>query len=241
MNRVLIISILTLAALSLILGQAIAKKKDQAQTAGTNRQIPIGWRARGPNPQDYEVSLDTKVYHGGKASGYIKSRGSATADGYGTLMQPMKADNYLGKRVRLSGYIKGSNVEGTAQLWMRVEDKQRVLLSFDNMDNRPITGTTDWKKYEIVLDVPENSLGIAFGLLLSGQGQVWIDDLELKVVGQDVTSTNMEEEVKADPQEMEKDRAADKEGFERKFESWRRGIQAALSEPQNLDFEASFH
>jgi hypothetical protein len=239
MNRFLIIALMLLWASSLILGQATAINKEQGKTASTNQRTPIGWRARGPNPQDYEMGLDTKVYHGGKASGYIKSKSSATPDTYATLMQPMKADNYRGQRVRLSGYIKGNRIEGTAQLWMRVEGEQRTLLSFDNMNNRPLEGTTDWKRYEIVLDVPKNSASIAFGLLLGGKGQVWIDDLELKAVGQDIALTNMEDEVKADPEEMEKERSADKEGFERKLESWRRALQTALSEPQNLDFEAS--
>lgn len=239
MNRFLIIAFMTLLMSSLILTQAAGKVKDQVQTESARQQMPIGWRARGPNPQDYEMGLDKGMFHGGKASGYIKSRASATPDGYGTLMQSIKADNYRGKRVRLSGYVKGRNIEGTAQLWMRVEGEQRTLLNFDNMNGRLIEGTIDWKRYEIVLDVPKNSVVIAFGLLLGGQGQIWIDDLELKAVGQDMASTNMEDEVKADPQEIEKERSEDKEGYERKLEGWRRSLQNAPSDPQNLDFEAS--
>ncbi|MGI0014919.1 MAG: hypothetical protein ACREBU_15975 [Nitrososphaera sp.] len=61
--------------------------------------------------------------------------------------------------------------------------------------------TFDWKKYEIFLDVPQDSVGIAFGILLNGQGQVWIDDLNLEVVGEDVPTTNLKvkQEVPEEP------------------------------------------
>ena len=39
---------------------------------------------------------------------------------------------------------------------------------FDNMRNRPIKGSTDWTMYEIILDVPENSYSMNFGILLAG-------------------------------------------------------------------------
>ena len=58
------------------------------------------------------------------------------------------------------------------------------------MQSRPIQGTRDWQKYEIVLDVPDNSLGIAFGFLLVGQGEGWVDDMQLEAVGQDVPTTD---------------------------------------------------
>ena len=35
-----------------------------------------------------------------------------------------------------------------AQLWMRLDGEQKTL-GFDNMDDRAVTGTTGWQKYEI--------------------------------------------------------------------------------------------
>ncbi len=51
------------------------------------------------------------------------------------------------------------------------------------MLNRPIKGTTDWTKWEIVLDVPSNATDIAFGVLLEGTGQVCFDDVHFEVAG----------------------------------------------------------
>jgi len=152
-------------------------------------ETPKGWFPAGSHPKDYEMSIDRDVSRSGKASASLKSIVPETG-GFGTLMQTFKADAFRGKRVRMSGYVKSREVKDWAGLWMRIDgSKSDEMLGFDNMQDRPIKGTTDWAKYEIVLDVPEQSGGIAFGILLGGRGQVWMDDLKFEVVGKDVATT----------------------------------------------------
>ncbi|HHV53911.1 MAG TPA: sigma-70 family RNA polymerase sigma factor [Firmicutes bacterium] len=153
-------------------------------------ELPKGWFAAGSHPKDYSMGVDKHVTHEGNPSGYIRSKVSEPA-GFGTMMQTFKADAFRGRRLRLSGYLKSENVEGWAGLWMRVDGPQRNTLSFDNMSNRPIVGTTGWTKYSLVLDVPESSLNIAFGILLAGRGQVWVAELQFDVVGDDVPTTDL--------------------------------------------------
>ncbi|MFT7463502.1 MAG: hypothetical protein ACI9EF_001846 [Pseudohongiellaceae bacterium] len=59
------------------------------------------------------------------------------------------------------------------------------------MGDRPLKGTTDWVRSEVVLDVPETTLGLAFGALLVGLGELWLADLQLEIVGEDVPTTNL--------------------------------------------------
>jgi hypothetical protein len=151
---------------------------------------PKGWLALGSDPNDYQSGVDREVYHSGTASGYLKSI-VEDADGFGNLMQEIQAKEYLEKRVKLSAYIKTENVEDWAGLWMRVTDKSREILCFDNMQDRPIGGTTDWAKYEVVLDVPGESETIAFGILLDGKGQIWVDDVALEEVEKNTALTGM--------------------------------------------------
>jgi hypothetical protein len=99
----------------------------------------------------------------------------------------IQARQYLGKRVRLSGYVKAEGVEGWSGLWMRV-DKEHEMLEFDNMQDRPIKGTSDWRTYDVVLDVPQGATGIAFGILLCGPGRVWLSGTKFEVVS-DATKT----------------------------------------------------
>jgi len=161
-----------------------------------------GWIAAGSYPKDYDMGIDFTTVHSGKASGYMKCQ-VAESQGFGTLMQTFRGSEYLGKRVRLSAYVKSEQVEEWAGLWMRVDGSNKPL-SFDNMQNRSIQGTTDWQRYEVVLDVPESSVAIAFGVLLAGKGQVWMDDFQFEVVGSEVPTTDipLDQHIHTSPQNL---------------------------------------
>lgn len=146
-----------------------------------------GWFLAGSTPQNYESGIDHAVTHDGRSSGYISST-VRSSEGFGTLMQMFKADDYRGKRLRLSAYVKTERVDSCG-LWMRIDGPGNEMISLDNMQNRPIHWTTDWQKVEVVLDVPQNSVDIAFGVLLQGAGRVWIDDIQFEAVGADISTT----------------------------------------------------
>ena len=147
-----------------------------------------GWAQYG-SAAGFRVGLDRSVAHSGTSSGHVTAR-SALPDGFGAMSQLVQADAYRGKRVRYSAYIKTRGVSGTAGIWMRV-DGNGGTMAFDNMQNRPIRGTTDWRLVSVVLDVPSDAVGIAIGLLLASPGEAWIDDASFEVVGTDVPETNM--------------------------------------------------
>lgn len=134
------------------------------------------------------MTIDRAVAHGGQGSASLKSTAPKTS-GFGTLMQTFSADMFHGKRVRLSGYVRANEVSDWAGLWMRVDGPRGEPLGFDNMQDRAVKGTSEWTKYAVVLDVPETAEAIAFGLLLTGRGQVWMDDLKFEVVSKDVPTT----------------------------------------------------
>jgi hypothetical protein len=149
---------------------------------------PGGWALAGSKPKSYETGTDKKVKHGGKASGYLKSK-DASIDGFGTLMQTISSSKYVGKRLRLSASVKTDNVADWSGLWMRIDGESKSSLAFDNMEDRAIRGTTDWKTYEVVLDVPKEATAVAFGVLVSGTGALWIDDVKLEPVSLSVPVT----------------------------------------------------
>ena len=95
-----------------------------------------------------------------------------------------------GQRVRFSGALKCERVENRVGLWMRVDGPQRQMVAFDNMAGRPVSGTTDWKRYEVVLDVPDEAQAIALGVLLVGKGKAWMSDFNVEVVGPEVETTD---------------------------------------------------
>jgi len=144
-------------------------------------EVPRGWIVAGDHPKDFEFSVDTREIYQQHPSALIASRPGVVSPGFGTLMQSINAENYRGTRLSLSGYLKTQDA-GRAQLWMRVDGSDRRVLSFDNMDDRPVVGTTDWSRYQIVLDVPQDSRVIAFGFLLMQKGKAWGGNFKLEKV-----------------------------------------------------------
>jgi hypothetical protein len=142
---------------------------------------------------NYEISSDKSVYHDGAASACLKSVEPKIKSNYdfGVITGALFPDSLKGKRVRMNGWLKTESITDWAGLWMRVDGKNwGQTYSFDNMWKRRIKGTTDWKKYEIVLDVPQQATSIYFGALLNGNGKLWLDEIKFDVVGNDVPSTS---------------------------------------------------
>jgi hypothetical protein len=90
-------------------------------------------------------------------------------------------------------WVKTEGVLGRVQPWMRIDGPNRLrgqTLGFDNACDRHIEGTTEWQEFAIVLDVPEKSTNIAFGIMLAGEGKLWLDDISFEEVGGDVLTTD---------------------------------------------------
>jgi hypothetical protein len=150
---------------------------------------PSGWTIAGSAPTHYVFALEASSPVKQSKSALIAAKPGATRNGFGTLMQMISAGNYRGSRVMFSGDLRTQRA-GRAQMWMRVDGAYHQVLAFDNMSSRPIKGTTRWKRYDVVLNVPKNSVAIAFGFLLGGPGKVWAADFRLKKVGDAVPTTS---------------------------------------------------
>ena len=105
-------------------------------------------------------------------------------------MQNMGTRPYLGKRLCMSLWVRTEEV-GYVSGWVRVDGRTKSeMLAFDNMCNRKLVGTHDWTKQEIVLDIPDESTNIGFGVIFSGQGKMWVDDVSFAVVDQTIPPTS---------------------------------------------------
>lgn len=152
--------------------------------------LPDGWFKTGSAPADYTMGLDGDVPFDGSKSAFIEGN-TAKSEGFATLMQTSSVAGYLGKRVQLTFYIKSQDVSGWSSGWFRIDGAPKETLAFDNMNNRQIKKTTDWTEYSIVLDVPKNATKMAYGLMLSGSGKVWFDNLKFEIVDKNTPVTDM--------------------------------------------------
>ena len=150
---------------------------------------PANWivssiHAAGTAPE-YDAVLDRTIFHSGEASGLLRST-TLNPAASGALMQAAQADSYQGKKVRFSAYIKSQDVAGWAGLWLRAEDARGHVVAFQNAitgrsgDNEPIIGNVEWHKVNMVVEIPVLAAAIYYGVQLSGQGSVWIDDASIK-------------------------------------------------------------
>jgi hypothetical protein len=187
------------------------------------RTIAPGWT--GPDSSDYEAGIDRKVFRGGRASLTIKAA-HAQAPNY-AVRQFIRADEYRGKRIRLSGYVRPGDAEQSA-LWLRVdmENGDYILdgmLGFAPQDGK--RGKGGWVQVMLVTDVPKDAIGIAYGARMSGKGQMWADDLALSVVDKGIMTNSIER------------RPFKGAGAKAAIQRIREEYAAAPVVPVNLDFE----
>ena len=155
-----------------------------------NENLSKDWFLAGSNTTSYKTGFDNLILQNGEKSAFIESTESKI-NGFGTLMQSCSAKEYLGKKVKMSGFIKTENISNWVGMWLRIDSKKNSDMKyFDNMRDRQIKGTTNWTKYEIILDIPTNSNSMNFGVLINGTGKVWFDNLSFEVVGKSTEKFN---------------------------------------------------
>jgi hypothetical protein len=101
-------------------------------------------------------------------------------------MQSIAATRYLDRRVRFSATVRAHEVTDWAGLWLRIDGPSGPL-TLDNMQDRPLRGSTDWTQAYIVLDVPQQATALHFGALLTGAGAL------------DLTRPRLQEDAEAVP------------------------------------------
>ena len=141
--------------------------------------VPRGWTGGPPGT----VFTDNKIVHGGQWSARLE-RNATSSNEFSTMSISIPMD-FTGSRIEWRGFLRTEEVSGYVGLWMR-EDGDAPGLAFDNMQQRQIKGTRDWTEYSNTLPLIPNAKQLFFGVLVSGTGKVWIDDLQLLVDGKPV-------------------------------------------------------
>ncbi|SHL31321.1 hypothetical protein [Flavobacterium xanthum] len=178
MQKIILITVIVLFSL-------LSKVNAQGVDAIKNSS---DWHYRGSKSESYEMGPVSGAEKNNQTVYKIKSIQSKT-NGFGTIMKTIKPDTFLGKTVKMTAYVKSENVKSWAGLWMRVDYYTAAVLAFDNMQRRPIKGTKDWTKYEVVLYVPTEATAISYGVLLNETGQIWFKDLAIEIVEDSLEET----------------------------------------------------
>jgi hypothetical protein len=140
---------------------------------------PGGWSG---GPAGTYVADDKVVHSGNWAARFERDAGSP---GPVSAIEKVIPMDFTGKRIELRGFLRTEAVRGFVALWMR-EDGEVPRLAFDNMPNQQVNGTSPWAEYSITLPVLVEARQLHFGVMFSGTGKAWADDLRLLVDGKPV-------------------------------------------------------
>ena len=149
------------------------------------------WVKTGSTPQNYEMGTDIPANTEGVGMATIKSTSNA-GTGFGALMHQLSATTFAGKRVKVTGIVRTVGVQQWGGLWLSVnQPTSSQTISLSNLKHTSLEGTSKgYTKTEIVLDVPANSKGIAYGAILQGQGQIFAGRVFFDIVDNNVPVTN---------------------------------------------------
>ena len=158
---------------------ASAASVDSAPAPG-----PTGWSHAGANPDRYTIGVDSQVAHGGRRSAFLESHASASAGMWSTIPQTIDAAPYLGRRLRVSAYLRG-RAPASCEAFVRVDGQYEgkpATLRFTSTEQKPQRCGAEWREFSLVVDVPEGSEKIVYGFGIKGRGRVWIDDVGVMAV-----------------------------------------------------------
>ena len=180
MKKIAILLLLLCCSKSLCQSSEINSFNFDFEKQTPDEDLPDDWFTWG---QGYKITIDkTTVQHGKSSVLLVQGKNDAE---FGCVVLKIPAV-YSGKTVTLKAYLKTEDInKGYAGLIMRIDGKEGML-DIDNMNNRGITGTKDWKQYAIELPLSPKAKSIYIGVINSGAGKLWADNFEVLIDGKDI-------------------------------------------------------
>ncbi|MGB5162307.1 MAG: S41 family peptidase [Thermoanaerobaculia bacterium] len=180
-----------LVLLFLVLGCAVGRDDRPEHRPGTTQNLNFEQGKKGEIPPDW--SLDLSSSEAGyeavltdrdprEGSLCAEIRGGEVEE-IGTFLQELDARELRGKRIRFKSAVRAEvEAKGSVHLWLRVDRPEGRMGFFDNTRDQPIV-EAEWRDYEIVGEVAEDALEIAFGVYLMPTATAWIDQVTLESLG----------------------------------------------------------
>ena len=147
--------------------------------------IPVGWfnsfgHVSGVST-DYGIRIVRRSTDSEAGTCVVLEKRAAVEGEFGSLMQRCPGRLLAGRTIRIEGELRTENVSGWAGLWLRADADEDPNLFFDNMSRHPVVGTTNWTRYFIDAPLPINTDWLNYGIVLSGAGIVYADNIRLLV------------------------------------------------------------
>ncbi len=168
----------------------------------------LGWRFSGHSTcsiKEYDAQIDEKTTYNNNKSVVMSVQQAEPSEmrGGGDAMlmhEGFLADSYRGQRMRMITHVKAQGVSSAffainiigielTPEQERTQAKTRIVL----VPGRAFEGTHDWKRYELVFNVPDDATSIQVGCKMRGEGKVWIDGFQFERVDTSVPLTGTQQ------------------------------------------------
>ena len=129
----------------------------------------------------YDVKIDSKEKHSKNNSlqiigDYVDSKK------FQAFSQKISINVDKMQKIEISAYIKSENLTGHINLFTQIRDANDNLIAFGNSETQKkfIPINQDWTKCTLEFIIDEDAKNLVIGGLLSGKGNAWFDDFEIK-------------------------------------------------------------
>jgi hypothetical protein len=136
-----------------------------------------------------EIGTGAEMAHTDTLGAYIRHSGGGTQNLGGLSYPGIYGQYYRDKRVRVSMYMNVDKAPkgATLLLWVFYLDangRRTDAPISDAVDVLPTqSGAKGWQKVQATVDVPDRATALTFGISSNGDGEVWIDDVQIDVLG----------------------------------------------------------
>ena len=141
---------------------------------------PWGWSV--DSYGEFKVVMDSLQKRSGKYSLKISSEQQNTEEQIlGMGIETFELEN---KRLEISGWIKTDQLEGSANFSLSYAPKgQQTDPEKHIAHSQKVSGSQDWQKLSLTMDLPDNVEPLYFKLVKIGKGTAWFDNFSLSVDG----------------------------------------------------------
>ena len=173
--------VFVLLVLSVVFAGVAQEVRGPIENPGFERgkpgEAPPGWdNGGGYAGYPAEISIDNP--NSGRQCGLLRTDPQSRVRDYGVLSQLIETAPFRRQAIHLRIFARATtDAEGWAAVFYRVDraGDQKPLFA-----NRRIT-SKDWRHYDLDVEIPDDAIRMQFGVTLSGDGRVWMDDASVEV------------------------------------------------------------
>ena len=160
---------------------AAAAEPNMDFEAGEVGKPPPEWTVKAsPSNADVSATTDADRPDSGQKSATLSIAGIGNADVSGQLRRTIDAAPYRGKYILLSAALRTSvSAKTPVFMWVLAEGARGELFPDATTEGQP---TVEWKKYKLILWVPNNAAHITIALSQLGPGKSGLDSVGIQTV-----------------------------------------------------------